>query len=149
MREESNIPGILFKWKTESGITLTPHGTTPLHVEGDAGDTIKYHRYFLVCDYHMSQNHTWNKAPFPKSETKHATYIVNRRLVFNNSADFWREARKEFHRGDFEFEGWISPYNEEEFRTEMKKLLLVDNNLRSCGWIGPKSGEGSVRVLFN
>ncbi len=94
MREAPNIPGILFKWKTESGITLTPHGTTPLHVEGDAGDTIKYHRYFLVCDYHMSQNHTWNKAPFPKSETKHATYIVNRRLVFNNSADFWREARK-------------------------------------------------------
>ena len=115
----------------------------------DAGDTIKYHRYFLVCDYHMSQDHTWNKAPFPKSGTKHATYFVNRRLVFNNSADFWREARKEFYRGDFEFEGWISPYNEEEFRTEMKKLLQEDNNLRSCRWIGPKSGEGSVRVLFN
>lgn len=121
----------------------------PITRGGDAGDTIKYHRCFLVCDYHMSQNHTRNKAPFPKSETKHATYIVNRRLVFNNSADFWREARKEFCRGDLEFEGWISPYNEEEFRTEMKKLLLVDNNLRSCGWIGPKSGEGSVRVLFN
>lgn len=121
----------------------------PITHGGDAGDTIKYHRYFLVCDHHMSQDHTWNRAPFPKSGTNHATYFVNRRLVFHNSADFWREARKAFYRGDFEFEGWISPYNEAEFRIELKKLLQEDNNLHSCGWIGPKSAEGSVRVLFN
>lgn len=121
----------------------------PIIQGGDAGDTIKYHRYFLVCDYHMSQDHTWNKAPFPASGTKHATYFVNRRLIFSKSADFWREAKKSFYRGDFEFEGWMSPYNEVEFRAEMKRILLEDNNLHSCGWVGPKSGEGSVRVLFN
>lgn len=121
----------------------------PIVQGGDAGDTIKYHRYFLVCDYHMSQDHTWNKAPFPASGTKHATYFVNRRLVFSNSADFWREAKKSFYRGDFEFEGWMSPYNEVEFRAEMKRILQEDNNLHSCRWVGPKSAEGSVRVLFN
>lgn len=121
----------------------------PIIQGGDAGDTIKYHRYFLVCDYHMSQDHTWNKTPFPKSGTNHATYYVNRRLVFDNSADFWKEARKAFYRGDFEFEGWMSPYKEVEFRAEMKRILLEDNNMHSCGWVGPKSDEGSVRVLFN
>ena len=121
----------------------------PLTRGGDAGDSIKYHRYFLVCDYHMSQDHTWNKAPFPKSGTKHATYFVNRHLIFHNSTDFWQEARKAFYRGDLEYEGWMAPFNEAEFRAEMRKIMQEDNNLRSCGWIGPKSAEGSVRVLFN
>ena len=121
----------------------------PITRGGDAGDTIKYHRYFLVCDYHMSQDHTWNKAPFPKSGTKHATYFVNRRLVFRNCDDFWREAQKAFYRGDFEYEGWMTPYNEAKFRAGMKQLLQQDDNLRACRWIGPKSEEGSVRVLFN
>lgn len=43
----------------------------------------------------------------------------------------------------------MTPYNEAEFRAGMKQLLQQDDNLRACRWIGPKSEEGSVRVLFN
>lgn len=121
----------------------------PITRGGDAGDTIEYHRYFLVCDNHLSRTHSWNRTPFPKSGSNHVTYFVNRNLVFHNSADFWEAARNAFYRGKFEFEGWMSPFNENEFRAGMKKLLQEDDNMRSCGWIAPKGAEGSVRVLFN
>lgn len=114
----------------------------------DAGDTIEYHRYFLLCDYHMGKNHSWNRAPFPKSGSRHAMYFTNRRLIFNNSADFWREARKAFYSGKFEYEGWLATFNEEEFRNETKKMLENDTHMSSCGWVGPKDTEGVVRVVF-
>lgn len=121
----------------------------PITRGADAGDTIEYHRYFLFCDFHMGQDHSWNRTPFPKSGHNHAQYFHKRRLVFNNSADFWKAAKMAFYNGNFEYEGWITPFNEEEFRAEMKKTMDGDSNMTSCGWIGPKAAEGSVRVLFN
>lgn len=121
----------------------------PITRGADAGDTIEYHRYFLLCDYHMGLDHSWNHAPFPKSGHHHAQYFVNRHLVFNSCADFWNAAKRAYYSGKFEYEGWITPFNEDEFRAEMKKTLEGDSNMTSCGWIGPKAAEGSVRVLFN
>ena len=120
----------------------------PITQGGDAGDTIEYHRYFLLCDYHMSKSHNWNKTQYPASGHNHATYFVNRHIVFNDSASFWREAQKAYYRGKLEYEGWMTRYNEDEFRSEMKKILQTDPNSRACGWVGPKEPEGSVRVMF-
>lgn len=121
----------------------------PITRGADAGDTIEYHRYFLMCDYHMGKDHSWNHTPFPASGHQHATYYVNKHLVFDNSADFWREAKKAYYSGKFEYEGWMTNFNEDEFRAEMKKMMKDDAHMTSCGWIGPKEKEGSVRVLFN
>lgn len=121
----------------------------PITRGADAGDTIEYHRYFLLCDFHMGQAHSWNHAPFPKSGHHHAQYFVNRQLVFDDCATFWRAAKNAFYSGKFEYEGWITKFNEDEFRAEMKKTLDGDSNMTSCGWVGPKAAEGSVRVLFN
>lgn len=121
----------------------------PITRGADVGDTIEYHRYFLMCDYHMGLDHSWNPVPFPKSGHLHAQYFVNRQLVFDNYADFWRAAKNAFYAGKFEYEGWLTSFNENEFRAEMKKMLKEDANMTVCGWIAPKAAEGSVRVLFN
>lgn len=108
------------------------------------------HRYFLICDMHMSKDHTWTAGAYPKSGTNHATYFRNRHVYFTDYDELWHYAIRVFRQGSLGFEAWLGTgYSESDFKTAMNRAAAEDPRLRSCAWIAPAEGrEGSIRIIF-
>lgn len=117
-------------------------------VRNHGGGNIESHKFFLLCDEHMGLDHSWNRAVFPKSGHSHASYFKRRNIYFTSYEDFWQQALHAYGNGDKEFEGWLSHYDEAEFRASMQKVLRGQKGPNGCSWLPLSRSEGAVLVQF-
>jgi len=115
------------------------------------GQGILSHKYFMINDRQMAQDHSWQQGQWPVSAARDAVFFRDMGRYFTSYQALWAGAAEAARKGDAEYEAYLTCYgSNDEFFQQLQKASSASPALNSIRrWIGPDLPEGAVLITFD
>lgn len=120
----------------------------PVNPEDEEEHTLS-HRYFLLNDAEMAEDHAWKQGPYPKACAKDADFFRNNGRVFEEDEALWRALEDAIDSGLGSMELYLPHYrSREDFAQRLNQAMRHRPTLRAImAWQAQPLHQAAV-LLF-